>query len=295
MEAYIHEYALPITLPGKPGAVFEALSDANALKAWFAEHAEVEAKEGGAYRFWGRYSLEPKDKAGAAQVITSFKPPESLAFSWRVLGCDSEVTWLLKPAEDGGTSIAIRHAFEKLPKGTRVKELIDDLWRLHTGNLLFYLLGDREIYRPDFDDPDPVVRHVIKIRAPRAKVFAALTRPEYIKQWFPAPAPVVEPRVGGKYGFGFTFEKDGKTVEAPAMKILEFEKDRKLVTTWPDWRGDPAVPDQKIEWILEDDGEGTKLTLLHSGFTRAVDVSDYPFGWVQFIEKIRDVSEAIRD
>ena len=77
------------------------------------------------------------------------------------------------------------------------------------------------------------------------------------------------------------------------MEILEFVENEKLTITWPDWRGDPSVPDQKIAWVLEDIGGKTRLTLTHTGFTRAVDVSDYPFGWMEFINKIKEVSEAL--
>jgi uncharacterized protein YndB with AHSA1/START domain len=148
-------------------------------------------------------------------------------------------------------------------------------------------MGKRDIYRPDFDDPRPEVRAVVEIDASTEKVFAALITPEKIKEWFGAPAPVVEPRVGGKYGFGFSFEKDGETVTPPPVTILEFEENRMLAISWPDWRGDPNVPDQRVTWTLESLAGGkTRLTLVHSGFVRAADVSDYPFGWAEFMRKI---------
>ncbi len=293
MDAYVYEYAIPVTFPATTQETFSALTDERALEIWFAEHAKVEPKVDGAYRFWGRYSLDTAKQEQAGQVITRYEPDKALGFSWRLLNRDSEVTWLLTPDGENGTKVTIRHEFSSLPDVVRAKEMIDDLWRLHTGNLCFYLTGDREIFRPDFDDPNPVVRHVIEIAAPRKKVFAALITPEHIKKWFPAPAPFVEPRVGGDYGFGFSFEKDGQTISPPPMEILEFIENEKLAITWPDWRGDGSVPDQKLEWRLEDLGGKTRLTLLHSGFVRTVDVSDYPFGWVEFIGKIKAVAESL--
>lgn len=56
-------------------------------------------------------------------------------------------------------------------------ELIDDLWRIHTGNLCLYLHGVDDMFRPDFDDPNPEVKCEIVIDAPREKVFAALVTP----------------------------------------------------------------------------------------------------------------------
>ncbi len=293
MDAYVYEYAIPVTFPATTQETFAALTDERALEIWFAEHANVEPKVDGVYRFWGRYSLDTAKQKQAGQVITRYEPDKALGFSWRLLNRDSEVTWLLTPDGENGTKVTIRHEFSSLPDVVRAKEMIDDLWRLHTGNLCFYLTGDHEIFRPDFDDPNPVVRHVIEIAAPRKKVFAALITPEHIKKWFPAPAPFVEPRVGGDYGFGFSFEKDGQTISPPPMEILEFIENEKLAITWPDWRGDGSVPDQKLEWRLEDLGGKTRLTLLHSGFVRTVDVSDYPFGWVEFIGKIKAVAESL--
>ena len=124
------------------------------------------------------------------------------------------------------------------------------------------------------------------------QVFEALSDPQALAAWF-AEHVEVEPRVGGDYGFGFSFEMDGKTIKPPPMKILEFVENKKLTITWPDWRMDPEVPDQTVSWILEDLKGKTRLTLLHTGFTRTVDVSDYPFGWWEFMDKIRDVAQSL--
>lgn len=290
-EPYVYEYVVPLTYPASQEAAFKALVDPDALKVWFAEHVEVEAKEGGPYRFWGKHTLDTKRRDQATQKIMHYGPVSTLSYSWRMLGRDSKVTWMVAADGDNGAKVTVRHEFPTLPEGVRVKEMIDDLWRLNTGNLFFYVMGERDIYRPDFDDQNPVVTQSIVINAAPEKVFAALITPEQIKQWFPAPAPVVEPRLGGKYGFGFSYEVDGRKVEPPPMTILEFEENRKLSISWPDWRGDPAVPDQKVTWVLEPLAGGkTKLTLTHSGFIRAVDVSDYPFGWVEFLGKIGEVA-----
>ena len=292
MSVYVYEYEVPFPYSASREDTFKALVDPAALQAWFAEHVEIEPKEGGAYRFWGKHSFGTAEKNLAFQRITKYAPPETLSFSWPLLSRDSEVTWTINATSATESKVKVRHEFSTLPEGARMKELIDDLWRLHTGNLCFFLKGDRKVYMPDFDDDSPVVRHVIEIDAEPAQVFSALTVPDLIKQWFPAPAPFSDNKVGGEYGFGFTFEKDGETVNAPSMTILEFVENEKLTITWPDWRGDKNVPDQRITWELEDLGGRTRLTLTHSGFTRTVDVSDYPFGWVEFIEKIKGVSES---
>lgn len=294
MTRYQYEYAFPVPLTGSVETVFTALTDPAALQRWFAEHVEIDAKEGGAFRFWGRHTYGQPAEKDADQVLVAFEPPNKLGFTWRLLDRDSTVSLSLSEGEDEGqTMITVGHDFESIPDITRAEHLIDDLWRIYTGALCFYLNGEDDIFRPDFADMSPVVRTSIMIDASRENVFAALITPEHIKGWFPAPDPVVDPRVGGDYGFGFSFEMDGETVSPPPMKILDFVENEKLTITWPDWRGNASVPDQRVTWLLEDQGGKTRLTLLHDGFTRTVDVSDYPFGWQQFMDKIRDVAQAI--
>ena len=294
MTRYQYEYAFPVPLTGSVETVFKALTDPAALVQWFAEHVEIDAREGGAFRFWGRHTYGQPTADDATQALVSIDAPNNLSFTWQLLDRDSTVTWSLAQGEgEDQTMITVGHEFESLPEITRAEELIDDLWRIYTGALCFHLNGEEDVFRPDFADMSPVVRTSIMIDAPREKVFAALITPEHIKGWFPAPDPVVDPRVGGDYGFGFSFEKDGETISPPPMKILEFVENEKLTITWPDWRGDASVPDQHVTWLLEDEGGKTRLTLLHDGFTRTVDVSDYPFGWLQFMNKIRDVAQGI--
>ena len=296
MTKHRYEYAYPVPLPGSREQVFAALTHAEALEAWFAEHVDISNEVGGPFRFWGRHTYGTPADAQATQRLTRLDSPTVVGFTWRVLDRDTEVTWTLdEEAGEGGpvTKITVIHEFSSLPDIVRAEALIDDLWRIHTGNLCFYLHGKTDVFRPDFHDPSPEVKCEIVIDAPPSKVFAALTVPEHIKGWFPAPDPSVDPRVGGEYGFGFKFEMDGQTIEPPPMKILEFEKDRKLTITWGDWRMDPTVPDQQVTWLLEDLGDKTRLTLLHTGFTRTVDVSDYPFGWQEFLDKIAEVAQGL--
>lgn len=303
MTAHEHKFDLSVPLPADRERVFEALTNGPALETWFAEHAEIEPREGGAYRFWGRHTIGTPGRTDADQRISHFEPGRALGFTWRLLDCDSEVIIRLRndePEADAGkaapgTRLSVEHRLESLPEVGRAAELIDDLWRIHTGSLLHYIMKVDPIFRPDFSDPDPRVRCAMEIDAPPETVFRVLVEPELISQWFPAPAPVVEPRVGGKYGFGFSYELDGRKVEPPPCTILEYEQDRQLAITWPDWRGDSSVPDQKVTWELEDLGGRTRLVLTHEGFTRPVDVSDYPFGWGHFLDEIKKVVDSMPD
>lgn len=301
MAEHEYTYDFPMPLPAERARVFEALTDEAALRRWFAEHVEVEPREGGAFRFWGRHTYGTPGEQDADQRLTRFEPDVAIGFNWRFLDRDSTVNLILSDdeSEEGGenaaTRIRVEHRFESLPDMNRAEAFIDDLWRIYTGSLLEYTMGKAQPFRPDYSQSEARVLCAMDIDAPPAAVFRVLTEPELIKKWFPAPAPFVEPKVGGKYGFGFSYEMDGKTVEPPPCTILEFEQDKKLAITWPDWRGDESVPDQKVTWTLEDLGGRTRLVLVHDGFTRPVDISDYPFGWRHFMDEIGKVAKSTLD
>ena len=291
MKGYVHEFAWSAAAP--IDKAFDTLTKADALREWFAQHVEAEAIVGGAFAFWGRHTLETQSRAQATQTITRLDPPHAFGFSWSLLGVDSEVSFTL--AEDGednkgGTRISGRHAFAALPDVVRAQELIDDLWRLHGGNLSAYLSG-AALVLPDFDDPSPEIRQSVLIDAPRSEVFKALITPELLAEWMWADAAVVEAKKGGQYSYGWSYEIEGKQVTGGPTRILDYVENEKLVTDWPDWRGDDSVPHQTISWLLRDEAGKTRLTVVHSGFVRAIDFSDYPFGWANFLTQLRALME----
>ena len=66
----------------------------------------------------------------------------------------------------------------------------------------------------------------------------------------------------------------------------------KLVTDWPNWRGDPDMPAQRITWLLEAIGDQTRVTLIHEPFERTTDLCDYPQGWAHFLSQLKAQVEA---
>lgn len=286
MAKHTHEFSWQTN--ASRSAAFEALTSADALQQWFAERVHVELKAGGAFRFWGRHTLDGPSEDGATQTIVELVEAEKLSFNWRLLDRDSEVTWKLSDGDEGGTTVAGTHTFSAMPEGERIKDLIDDLWKLHGGNFVQYLSGGDGMCLPDYDDPDPTIIQSILIDAPRSEVFQALITPEIMAKWLYAENAVVDAREGGAYSYGWGYEIDGEKVDGGPTKILEYVENEKLVTDWPDWRGDKSVPDQTVTWMLEDVDGRTRVTVIHSGFVRTVDFSDYPFGWGHFLAMLSD-------
>jgi uncharacterized protein YndB with AHSA1/START domain len=292
MSALIHEFAC--TTPASVDQVFTALTDPAALKQWFAEHVELDLRPDGAYRFWGRYSYDTPTADSATQRLLAVQPSGRLAFTWRIHGRDSEVSLVLLPDDDeknaGGTRLKGEHRFETAPAIGRAAALIDDLWRIHCGNLQAFLAGGAGISRPDFGDADPKVSASILIDAPVERVFASFLDPASLNRWI-ASAAEVEPTVGGRYRYGWNYTLGERAVEGGPTRILELVENEKLVTDWPDWRGDPDVPGQRVSWLFEPVGTHTRVTVVHDGFVRAVDISDYPFGWPYFLGMLKPVFE----
>ncbi len=296
--SWTHEYQ--VTLPGAPDRVFSALTDPAELRRWFAEHVEIEPREGGAYRFWGRFTYGVPEGTAVRQRLTRFERGRAIAFEWPFGGTHSEVTLSLEPAvpdekHDGPrTRLSLRHAFAAPPDPPYGAELVDDLWRLTLGNLDAHLRGGSGIVLPDYTDPAPEIRVSILIDAPPDRVFQALVDPAALNKWIATNADV-DARKDGHYRWGWNYKYGGRDVEGGPTRILDLVPNERLVTDWLDWRGDTTRPLTRVAWLLEPVGSKTKVTLIHDGFSRVADKGDYPFGWLEFLEQLKKLVEGTAD
>ena len=138
-----------------------------------------------------------------------------------------------------------------------------------------------------------IIVETIAIEAPIATVFAALTVPEQLAQWwgsddsYHVTAMEADVRPGGAWksigtsrdGSTFTVCGSYRAVEPP--RLVEF--------TWRhDWSESDDTPETLVRYdLIERDGV-TNLTVTHSGFTTIEDRDDHAQGWKTVLGWVRD-------
>jgi uncharacterized protein YndB with AHSA1/START domain len=135
-----------------------------------------------------------------------------------------------------------------------------------------------------------------------AEVFRALVEPEKIRAWnaYVGAAVRVEPRVGGRYSFGWAGEATDK--DGPG-EIVRYEEGQKLTYTWH------GSPNTLVSWEVEPlpgPGPKTRVRFTHSGFVKDPDIVwEYRLGWAAFLlafaaavtgrRPVREVAGFLRD
>jgi uncharacterized protein YndB with AHSA1/START domain len=133
------------------------------------------------------------------------------------------------------------------------------------------------------DDGGLLVRFERLIDRPAAKIWAALTDPVILANWFGEVE--IEPRLGGKYVNHFREKKVVMT-----GTITAFEPERVLEFTWLENYG---MPQSLLRWELSPAGGGCKLVLLHRfppGCARK-DVVEFLGGWESALDIIAAASD----
>jgi uncharacterized protein YndB with AHSA1/START domain len=272
-------YTLRVSIGALPEAVYTALTDAAALRAWLAEHAEV-ALDSGVFGFWGRFT--PGGERGRQRLLAA-EPGERLRFAWTLDGEETEVAITLE-ARDGGTLLTLTHS-GVAPRASGDSYWVRDLLMLSLANLASYCEGRGIGPRCDltaFRDTD--ARASVDIDASPGEVFASLIEPAQLNRWI-ADRADVEPEVGGRYDFGW---------DHGPVKILELEPDKVLAYSWRHSWEDQEGPDSTVvRWELAGSQGHTHLTIVHSGFGGSGRKAEgYQLGWMEFLASLKRMHEA---
>jgi uncharacterized protein YndB with AHSA1/START domain len=148
---------------------------------------------------------------------------------------------------------------------------------------------EREMERK-MEIPDEV-RRELEIRAPRARVWAALTEPHELLQWFPTKRAEIDLRQGGDA----VLEWD----EAKAEAVVDVvEPPGRFVFRWrPEGLGRPFTT---VSFTLEELGDGTsrRVRLVESGFASLPDQIETQSqkgndeGWAHELQELKEYMEA---
>jgi uncharacterized protein YndB with AHSA1/START domain len=271
-------YTLRVPIGARPETVYAALTDAAALEAWLAEHAEV-SMDGGIFEFWGRFT--PEGERGRQRLLGA-EPGQRLRFSWMQDGAETDVVITLEP-DDGGTRLTLTHA-NVAPRASGDSYWVRDLLMLSLANLASYCEGRGIGPRCDFTAfSDTEARASVEIAVPASQVFASLIEPAQLDRWI-ADHAEVEPEVGGRYDFGW---------DHGPVKILQLEPDKVLAYSWRHSWEDAEGPDSTVvRWELEGSQGHTHLTIVHSGFGGTGRKTEgYQVGWMEFLASVQRMLE----
>lgn len=269
---------LQIEIDAPPKRVFEALTRNDQLAEWFCEASDVSPGEK-RYDFWGRYTPERPPREDGRHPLRAIEPEKKIAFEWTVRGGPTQVEFALEP-QGGGTSLSVSHS--GLRPRAREEASLTDWWGHCLENLKSWLEKRAMGPRRDFAAaPSRPFEISIGIDAPPEKVFRALTDPKELERWIAEPGKaVVEPRVGGRYDFGWGDE-------GGPIGILEITPYTRLSYSWR-FEGEP---DTVVTWTLDGSGGKSQLVLKHVGFTDDSLFDSYATGWGKFLNRVKHLVE----
>jgi uncharacterized protein YndB with AHSA1/START domain len=131
-----------------------------------------------------------------------------------------------------------------------------------------------------------VLRVERRFDAPRERVFDAWTNPEVLREWW-AAMPTMSPgdidvdlREGGRYRM--QMRTDTGDVHTVVGEYKEVRKPERLAYTWT-WDSNPEAMAGSAGTLVEvdfaEDGDGTRVTLTHTGFANAEIRGMHEHGW----------------
>ena len=135
--------------------------------------------------------------------------------------------------------------------------------------------------------PVPSVAIVRRIKATPAKVWAAITQPDLMLQWWgpdegPTLSVVADVRPGGRFSVVFRL-LDGSE-HNPTGIYREVVPEKKLVFTW-DLPGAPE-PQSLVTFRLEPFDGGTVLTFTHEHLPDETARDSHERGWSGLLDKL---------
>lgn len=140
------------------------------------------------------------------------------------------------------------------------------------------------------NDTRPAQVYTVYIRAPREKVWDAITKPEFTRRYFFGS----EPHSTWKPGTPLNWTEHGSGRPLVDGEVIEFDRPQRLVHSWI-VRYDDALTSEgasRVTWELEETGGVTKLTAVHDDFAAGSKVYDnVAGGWPLVLSGLKTLVE----
>jgi uncharacterized protein YndB with AHSA1/START domain len=247
--------------------IYEALTTAEGLQTWLAEHAHVDL-EGGQFEFWGRYT--PEGERGRQKLLSY--DDTSVRYSWQLYGTEYTVELAVEQG-DGETLIAVAQTpYPNWGVGDDQAEVLQTFWPLALANLVEHVEGRPVFGFCDFTTAEQ--RFETDIAATPAAIIDALTDPDVFARWFGARIEI-EPHVGGRWTMG-SFEENEHPAKIIALDEAHFALD--------------FQEGMVASWELKGSEGRTHLTFVQSGF----DAGSPPYGaWMGWLSGFADMKRML--
>ncbi|RKT55913.1 SRPBCC family protein [Saccharothrix australiensis] len=251
--------------------VRQALTSADELATWLAEHAAVELPH--RYEFWGRHTPE----GDAPRQRLDHLDDTTLRFTWHVGGEDTTVEFALAPDGDGTVVSVSQSHFPGWASAVAEQGVLGSLytfWALALANLAEHLEGRELTPKCDFTAAEQ--RASVEIAAPRQAVYTSLVDSEVYAEWFGAKIDI-EPWVGGRVAMG------GFDANPRPGRVLDLVEGERMGVDW----GDGVV----TSWELAESAGRTRLTFVQSGFVDGHAAYAAWLGWLSGVAELRRYHE----
>ena len=133
---------------------------------------------------------------------------------------------------------------------------------------------------------NPDIQKSISIKTSSEEVFKAISDEKELQKWW-VDVPRLEQKVGGSLEFKFLKENSEMLQKDYVVKgkILEIIPNKKLVYTWNPV-DEPELAGSVVTWILQEDSNQTKVTVIHSGLDNCKSYHLLVEGWSYFISRL---------
>ncbi|QCR18090.1 SRPBCC family protein [Agrococcus sp. SGAir0287] len=276
-------------LPMDPGEVWDALVQPERLARWLGAIESGERPSVGD-AFGLRLGDEPGDRADCR--LLACEPSRSIAIAWRWTGEPGSVVHLSVQASEGGSTLRLRHELV-------APQPVPDYgagWEAHLDGLGDVLAGlaPRAFAMPSHDAwtrmADGVLQVEQRVAAPVETVWRAVATEQGLRTWWwrhwRDTTIDADVRPGGALRIaapdaGISLTGEVLVVDADAHH---------LAATWVWSDADGTSADEAFDVALAPDGDGTLVTVRHSGpWADDAPAAAYRQGWTFVLGELAEV------